>query len=110
MRDEIALVLSAFLVLLCALGIICHYFRENWLQMLGMGCTLVAASMTAWHAWATQRTSSRVTLLLLGVALYAIGTAWKVWQHRARPEPSDPGVPYKLEPAEQVVAPMEPTR
>lgn len=117
MRDEIALVLSILLVLLCASGIICYYFRENWLQMLGMGITLMAASMTGWHAWTTQRTSSRVTLLLLGVSLYAIGTAWKVWQHHRRPVSSDSGgsAPYKLEPADQHqaaggVAPMEPMR
>lgn len=117
MRDEIALGLSVILVALCAAGIICKHFRENWLQLAGMGFVLMAACMTGWHAWATQRTSSRVTLLLLGVTLFAIGTAWKVWQHHRRPASDNSGgsAPYKLEPAEQHQvagggAPLEPLR
>lgn len=85
MRDEIALVLSLLLLALCGAGIYSRLFRDNWLQMIGMGIMVLALVMIGWHAWTTERTSSRVVLLLLGLLLYGIGTAWKSWHYRNQP-------------------------
>lgn len=106
MRDEIALALAAMLLVLCVWGIRAQAYRDNWLQLAGMSLTTLAALMIGWHAWTTERTSTRVVVLLLGAVLYGAGTAYKVWQHRrhsAAPPaapPADPPAPYKLEPAD----------
>lgn len=90
MRDEIAIVLSIAIVALCAFGIYSRAFRDNWLQLAGMSVCVLGALMIFWHAWTTERTASRVVILLLGVVLYGGGTAWKVWLHERRPNDVPP--------------------
>lgn len=90
MRDELALVLAAVLIALCAFGIYSRAFRDNWLQLVGMSVVVLASLMIGWHAWTTGRTGPRVLTLLIGVVIYAAGTAWKVWLHERKPDDVPP--------------------
>lgn len=101
MRDEIALLFSLALLALCAAAIYSKLFRDNWAQLLGLGIMVLALVMIGWHAWTTERTSSRVVLLLLGLLLYGVGTAWKAWHYRDQPhtgQAANDSAPGELDP------------
>ncbi len=66
----------------CSAGLFYSEYRENWPQHVGMVCVAIASAMKVFQIWERQRTSPETALLALGVALFAAGVAWKVWQHR----------------------------
>jgi drug/metabolite transporter (DMT)-like permease len=80
MRDELASVCASIVVVICAIGLFNRGFRENWAQHLGMLVILASCAMIAWHSiTTTSHVSSRVALLLVGLAVYGCGTAYKAW-------------------------------
>lgn len=97
MKDEITLVCSAIVVLLCGAGIWSSLFRDNWAQFIGLSILEVAAIMVGWHAYTTERSSTRTMLLMIGLALYGLGTARKAWRYRGQ---AHDGKPAMAEPSQ----------
>lgn len=88
--------------LLTGVAIFCQNYHENWLQFVGLAGLSV---------WCSARVSQLIDLFdgrmplqgpMLHAALlcYALGTAWKVWEHRPPLRDAPPPAPYKLEPDE----------
>lgn len=83
---------------LCAAGIFSHHYRDNWPQFVGLVLVLLWSFGRSidlgvrWWNWIggelvpTPQVSTQQLLGHIGLALFAIGTAWKVWTHRHRPD------------------------
>lgn len=89
MRDEITFVCALVVFVLCGLAIWAEVFKDNWLQFAGCGVLGIGAAAVAWHALSTGRANSRELLVLLGIALYGIGTAIKAWRLNREPPWAD---------------------
>lgn len=89
MTDELVALCALVVVVLCVAGLYASAYRENWMQHVGMALLTVGAAMVGWHAWTYGRASQRLAVLMAGLALYALGTARKVRQHRERPHCDD---------------------
>ena len=82
MKDEIALVGAIAVFVLCGWALISKMFKDNWPQMLGLMLVAVSCLSISWKAANLDRASTRDTLMVLGLLLYGLGTAYKVWKHR----------------------------
>jgi hypothetical protein len=65
-----------------AAGLFYNEYRENWLQHIGMICVAIASAMKMLQLFERRYTSPETALLAFGVALFALGVAWKVWQNQ----------------------------
>jgi hypothetical protein len=65
----------------CTAGLFSASFRENWLQHFGMFFLGIASALKMFQLWERHYASPETALLAFGVALFAAGVAWKVWQH-----------------------------
>jgi hypothetical protein len=85
---------------LCIVAIFCRNYHENWLQFAGLaGLSLWAsARVTQLLDLFDGRMPNQGLVLHVSLALYAVGTAWKVWQHNRPQTPAPPPAPYKLDP------------
>lgn len=86
---ELAVACAVLIAVLCLVGLVSGKFKDNWAQHLGLGIALLWAASEAWtlaqHAWVLDDrdlVSLKRGLLHSSLALYAVGTAWKVWKHR----------------------------
>lgn len=85
-----------FVIALASLaGIMSSFYRDNWLQFLGLWALLAGSLGRGWQ-WSIKlldwieadsiapapEVSAQQLAVLSGLALFAIGTAWKVWRHR----------------------------
>ncbi len=66
----------------CVAGIFYSEYRENWLQHFGMILVGIASAFKMFQLWHRHYTSPETAILAIGLALFATGVAWKVWQHR----------------------------
>lgn len=108
-RELFSAVCLTIVALAAVVGIFCRNYHENWLQFVGLvGVALWAcARVSQLTDMMGTRLPAQGAMLHASLALYAMGTALKVWQHR--PKPPDPWAatvaelavnqaPYKLEP------------
>lgn len=78
----------------CVGGIMSKHYRDNWLQFFGLWL-IFAWSLgrgwqlsMRWYEWISNpvvpepNISTQQLIGHLGLALFALGTAWKVWRHR----------------------------
>jgi hypothetical protein len=65
----------------CTAGLFSSRFRENWLQHFGMFFVGIASALKMFQLWERHYASPETALLAFGVALFAVGVAYKVWQH-----------------------------
>jgi uncharacterized membrane protein AbrB (regulator of aidB expression) len=65
----------------CTAGLFSSSFRDNWLQHFGMFFVGIASAMKMFQLFERHRTSPETALLAFGVALFAVGVAWKVFLH-----------------------------
>jgi len=78
--------ISAFFViyLFCLAGLFSYEFKDNWFQhfgLLGGGITSVAAMYRVYNmGWVP----TEMLVFAVSVALYALGTALKVWGFRKK--------------------------
>lgn len=80
MKDDVAMLCALIVFALCLLGIWSKLFRDNWLQFLGLVLLSIGAAVIFWHAMQTERANVRELLLLVGLVLYGLGTAFKTWR------------------------------
>lgn len=66
----------------CLAGLLYNKYEENWLQHAGMFMVGVASALKIFQIWERRFTSPETAMLAIGIALFASGVAWKVWQHR----------------------------
>lgn len=66
----------------CAAGLFYVRYRENWLQHFGMVLVAIASAMKMFQLWERQYVTPETAMLAFGVALFAAGVAFKVWQFR----------------------------
>jgi hypothetical protein len=81
-------------ILACLSGVFSRHYRDNWMQYLGLWAILAGALgrgwqlSLRWHYWVNNPLmpepdiSNQNLALYGGLALFAVGTAWKVWRHR----------------------------
>lgn len=83
----VSMVSLGVLVTLCAIGTFHAWYDDNLWQRVGMGCIVVGygSSLIAGEEYQP--------LAHVGEALFAVGVAWKVWQHRRVSKPPSPFPP-----------------
>lgn len=62
----------------CLFGLFSSHYRENWFQHLGMVMVGLASALKVHQTITRGFASAETALLALGVALFALGVAWKV--------------------------------
>lgn len=70
------------LVGLCLCGIFSPLYRDNWGQFAGLCLLTVWAAARLGRVLDGDEVSSQQLLAYVGMAVYACGTAWKVWHFR----------------------------
>jgi hypothetical protein len=66
----------------CCAGLFYSKYLENWLQHIGMLAVGLASAMKIMQIYHRGFVSPETGLLAFGIAIFAAGVAWKVWQHR----------------------------
>jgi len=68
-------------------AILCTKFHDNLIQRIGLSMLCFGASIRIYTAWIDLNDLDGPRLLMVnGLAIYAIGTAWRIWYHLgARP-------------------------
>ena len=64
---------------LCIAGVLSHHFNDNLLQRAGMALLGIFCFGRATSIWHAQFASADWFGVHLGMAVYALGTAWKVY-------------------------------
>lgn len=90
----LAIVCAVLVTALCVLAIRAKVFRDNWLQHAGMFVLVFGAGSVAWHGISHQHANVRETTVMLGLALYGLGTALKTWWLNRKP-PGQTGGPKR---------------
>jgi hypothetical protein len=89
--NEILISIACLLTVatLSVAAILSNHYRDNWMQFLGL-CGVVP--WTIGRAWTladplmpAPDMSTQQLIGHVGLALFAAGTAWKVWRHRDTP-------------------------
>lgn len=99
----VSVVCLSLVALMCAAGIFCRHFHENWPQLLGLAglATWAAARVLQITDFTDHRVPNQGAFMHISLALYGLGTAIKVWRNRPRngatPVPPAPA-PHKIEP------------
>lgn len=97
----VSVVALTIVAMAAALGIFCRHFHDNWPQLLGLAglATWAIARVLQITDMTDHRVPNQGAVMHVSLALYALGTAWKVWTHRpVDPPPAQP--PYKIEAGE----------
>jgi len=69
-------------------AILCDNFHDNLIQRIGLAMVCLGASVRVYTLFVDMSDLLGPQLLLAnGIAIYAIGTAWKVWYH-SNPRPT----------------------
>lgn len=81
--DLVPLTIFAFALALafCVAGLFYSGYLENWPQSLGMVAVGIASALKMEQIRLRGFVSGETTLLAIGIALFAAGVAFKVWQH-----------------------------
>lgn len=89
---------------LTATAIFSRNYHENWLQFAGLvGLCVWASARVAQLVDATDaRLPMQGLTMHASLALYAVGTALKVWQHRTRSTGGPPPAPPETLPMEHM--------
>lgn len=96
MNEVILCMIALFITALaCTAGIFSKMYRDNWMQYLSLWCVLAGVMGREWQLWLRLDRwlydpmmmpaidlKNHNLALYGGLALFAIGTAWKVWRHR----------------------------
>lgn len=82
LMDEVMILASAWIAVLCFVGLYAKAYRDNWAQTIGMAMMMMGATVVIYHLLQTHRASWRLAMFVAGTALFATGTAWKAWKHR----------------------------
>jgi hypothetical protein len=72
---------------LCIAALFSRYFLDNWLQhvgLIGIGTTSAMLAEMVVHA---EYVPPQMALMAISLAVYALGTAYKVWRYRNCPQP-----------------------
>lgn len=86
---------SLFVALIaCLIGLKFDEFHENWFQHLGMAATALGSMLKILQIYGRGRVTFETALLAVGVALFAVGFAYRVWQTRHIPRPPTPPRAY----------------
>ena len=85
----ITLASLAMALLACLVGLKFNEFHENWLQHLGMMAIAVGSLLKFLQIYDRGRVTFETTLLAVGVALFACGFAYRVWQTKHIPRHPD---------------------
>jgi hypothetical protein len=76
------MVAFAFALLACAVGLFYSEYRENWPQHIGMFAVGIASALKIQQIYHRGYVTPETALLAAGVACFAAGVAWKVWQQQ----------------------------
>ena len=83
--------LLGMIAALCLLGIFSRFYRDNWMQFIGLVslCTWSIARVVYWMDEFQRGYHISLdpvhTLLLIGIVTFGLGTAWRVWATRHYP-------------------------
>jgi hypothetical protein len=99
-HEVVSVVALSVVAALSTVAIFCRNYHENWLQFLGLvGIALWAAARVSQLVdMMSTRLPAQGMILHVSMALFAVGTAMKVWAHRPRDNEAAPPAPYKLDP------------
>ncbi len=73
-----SIVSLSLVIALCLMGIWHDAFKDNLLQCLGMACLIIACTGRVHWVWQAEYVDPSWMLVHVSMALYALGTAWKV--------------------------------
>lgn len=78
--DFVALSVFGFSVaaIACAFGLFSANYRDNWFQHLGMVMVGISSALKVHQTVSRGFASAETALLAIGLALFALGVAWKV--------------------------------
>ena len=66
---------------LCLIGTLAPSYNDNFVQRVGMAVLCYGCVSRVQHIFITERVSIDWAFVHVGMALYAIGTAWKQYRH-----------------------------
>jgi hypothetical protein len=76
-------------ILACLAGLFHSRYRDNWPQTIGLVLVALSSALKLEQVRLRGYVSGETALLAIGIALFAAGVAWKVWQHaRNAPPPT----------------------
>ena len=68
----------------CVVGLFAEQYRDNLAQHLGMIGVGAASALKIEQIYMRGSASPETALLAVGLALFGLGVAFKVWEHRPR--------------------------
>jgi ABC-type Mn2+/Zn2+ transport system permease subunit len=74
-------------ILACVAGLFHARYRDNWPQTIGMFAVAVSCALKLEQVRLRGFVSGETALLAVGIALFAAGVVWKVWQHERNAPP-----------------------
>lgn len=80
--DTLTLIALAIVALMCIAGALSPSFPDNLLQRLGLAGTGISCVPLAEHVWRMHHVTPACALMVVGLVLYALGTAAKVLRFR----------------------------
>lgn len=69
---------------LCAAASLWHGYQDNTLQRIGLALLGCGAALRAYMVSVREQISAEEALVHVGVLVFGLGTALKVWSHRPR--------------------------
>lgn len=71
-------------VLGCLVGLFYARYQDNWLQHIGLICAGLASALKIQQIHHRGFVTPETALLAVGVACFALGVAFKVWEYQRR--------------------------
>lgn len=81
---------AALVAIVCAAGCFLEVYEDNTAQRLGMAGVGLGAAVKAFDLASGSPVQAIDPFVWIGLALFALGTAVKVWHHRPRQPSSIP--------------------
>lgn len=81
----LAIILMGLTILLCFIGCVSPYYRDNWAQRVGMAGVGIVYSARILKVLENDYAAPESVLMYAAVLLFGLGVAWKAWQNRKDP-------------------------
>lgn len=86
----VSVVCLGITMVLCVVGTFSCRYDDNIFQRIGMAMLFIGCYPRLREAWETHYVTEGVWMAHIGLASFAVGTAFKVWKHRHENRPDLP--------------------
>lgn len=81
MRVYLTVFCAAIVCMVVLMALWSRRFQDNWVQHGGLWMVFFGALASGVRASTAYEVSEREAFTMAGMALFALGTAWKFWRH-----------------------------